>query len=352
MRRALIVSLVAILMLAHAPLRAADDLVYARLGDFLDALRIQAGIPGMAAAIVGKNDVEWERVFGVQDIERNIPTRIDTPMHLDGITEMFTASLVLRCVEEGRLSLDDQIGRFVVDSPDASLTIRQVLTHTSGSPDNPVYQFRPDRLDPLSAAIRSCTHDSFRETLANLFDRFAMVDSVPGPDVIYLVPPAEGVLTPEFERYSAVLARLAVPYAIDENRRASVTQYSAKTLTPTSGAISTIQDLEKFDLALKNGLLLQPDTLGAAWQAPVTTSGQRLPHGMGWFAQNYAGENVFWQFGAGDAGSSSLIITWPTRSLTLIIVANSNGLVKSFNLSGGDLTTSPFGRLFLNLFIR
>ena len=351
MRRILLALVGATLLLSLTPLQA-EDLVYARFGDFLESLRVQAGIPGMVAAVVGKTDVQWERVFGSADVERNIPTRIDTPMHVDGLTEMFTASLVLRCVEQGKLSLDDRIARFKASSPDAGLTIRQVLTHTTGSPENPIYQYRPDRLEILSLAVRACTQDSFRETLANLFDQFAMVDSVPGQDVVNLVPPAEGVLTPEFERYGRALDRMAVPYAVDANRRSSIAQYSAATLTSATGIISTVQDLEKFDLALKNGILLGPDTLALAWHAPVTSTGQRLPHGMGWFTQNYLGENVFWQFGVSENGSSSLLVTWPTRSLTFIVVANSTGLSKSFNLGAGDLTASPFGKTFLSLFIR
>ncbi len=351
MRRSFFILVVAVLLLVRAPL-GADDLVYTRFGDYLESLRVQAGIPGMVAAVIGRTSVQWERVFGAADVERNIPTRIDTPMHVDGLTEMFTASLVLRCVEEGRLSLDDRISRFRPSSPDGALTLRQVMTHTNGAPDNPVYQYRPDRLENLAIAIRTCTQDSYRETLANLFDQFAMIDSVPGPDVVGLVPPAEGVLTSEFERYARVLNRLAVPYAVDPVRRTSIGQYTATTLTPSAGIISTVQDLEKFDLALKNGVLIHADTLAEAWRAPVAANGQRLPHAMGWFVQSYLGENVYWQFGAGDNGSSSLMVTWPTRSLTLIVVANSNGLTKPFNLGAGDLQASPFGKLFLSLFIR
>src|SRR3954471_17550306 len=53
---------------------AADDFVLTRFSDYLDALRIQAGIPGMAAAIVGPTEVSWEGVFGRQDLERNLST--------------------------------------------------------------------------------------------------------------------------------------------------------------------------------------------------------------------------------------------------------------------------------------
>jgi CubicO group peptidase (beta-lactamase class C family) len=325
----------------RVPLHA-DDFVNGRLGEYLESLRIQAGIPGLAVAVVGRTDVLYERGFGYDDIEKNILTRADTPMHLDGLTEMFSASLVMRCVEQGRISLDNTVGQFKLNSPDADLTLRQVLTYTGDG----TYSYRPDRLAILSTVIRTCTNDSFRETLANLLDENGMADSVPGPDVIFLVPPAEGVLTSEFDRYSAILARLPVPYAIDGQKRATRTQYSATTLTPTSGLISTVDDIAKFDVGLKSGLVMQKDTLAQAWKA----SGG--PHGIGWFVQPYNSEYVVWQFGTGDNGSSSMYITLPARSITMILTANSTGIVTGFGLNSGDLMSSPFARVFLALYAR
>src|SRR5204862_3110006 len=129
--------------------------------------------------------------------------------------------LVMRCAEQGRLSLDNTIGQFKPTSPEANFTLKQVLTHTSDGS----YSYRPDRLGGLGTVIRTCTNDSFRETLANLLDQNGMSDSVPGPDVIYLVPPAEGVLTSEFDRYSRVIDRLAIPYAIDAQKKATRSTY-------------------------------------------------------------------------------------------------------------------------------
>ena len=330
----------------------ADDLVYARFGEYLESLRQQAGIPGLSAAIVGRTGVVWERATGYADVGRSVPMFMDTPVHIDGMTEAFSATLVLNCVEQGRLYLDDQVGKFQTGLSEPGATLRQVLTHTTGPADAASYAFRPERLGPVRAAVRSCTTDSYRETLASIFDRFAMIASVPGPDVATLVPPAEGVLTSEFERYNRVMARMATPYAVDSSRRATPVQYAEKTLSPSGGIISTARDLVQFDLSIKNDLLVTAELLAAAWRPPVSPNGQRLPHGIGWFVQTYNGEPVIWQYGMGDPGSSSLLIILPTRSLTLILLANSNGLVKSFNLSAGDLNTSPFGRLFLGAFIR
>jgi CubicO group peptidase (beta-lactamase class C family) len=178
-----------------------------------------------------------------------------------------------------------------------------------------------------------------------------MFNSVPGMDAIHLVPPAEDIPSPsEVQNYTQTLARLATPYAVDAYGHASPSQYTATTLTPAGGLISTVNDLAQFDLALKSGVLLWPDTLEAAWLPPLGANNQRLPHGLGWFVQSYNGEPVVWQFGVSENASSSLFITLPARGLTLIMLANSSGLVKTSALSAGDLTVSPFGRLFLGLF--
>jgi CubicO group peptidase (beta-lactamase class C family) len=346
-RRPPLVLTVAILLCVALPSHADDDPRLARFGDYVESLRTQAGIPGLAAVIVGNTDILWERAFGKQDIERSIPTTPITPFQLDGLTQMFTAALVLRCVEEGRLSLDDPIGQYASGSPEPAATLGQLLSHTSGPPNNLVFAYRPDRLDPLQFAVQACTGSSFRETLANQLDRLAMVDSVPGPDVIHVAPSADGFPDPvAVARYTSVLARLATPYA-----GTSVSHYSATTLTPESGLISTGPDVAQFVLALREGVLLSADTLALAWRAPLDRNGQPLPHGLGWFVQSYDGQTIVWQFGAGENGSSSLAVIVPGRGLTLLMFANSTGLVKPFALAGGDLTASPFGRLFLGLFV-
>lgn len=353
MRRHLLAAVAGLLLLARVPIQA-QDLVYARFGDYIESLRVQTGVPGLAAVIVGRNDVVWERGFGVQDVERNLPMRPDTPVLIDDLTQTVTAALLLRCVEEGRLSLDTPIGQFRRDVADPAVTLRQALTHTSGPAASPTFSYNSERIDPLAAPLRACTGDSYRENVANLMTRLAMTSSVPGLDVMGLEPPAEGIPSDdERSQYAAALSRLATVYAVDAQRRATITQPPFQSLTPSHGIVTTARDYAQFDLALRTGVLVRPETLAAAWRAPVDASGKPLPHAVGWFVQNYAGETVVWQFGTGgDQGSSSMVITLPARGVTLVLVANSTGLVRSFGLERGDIGTSPFARVFLALFTR
>ena len=342
----------ALALSVSALVRAADDFVLSRFSEYLDALRVQAGIPGLVAAIVGPSDVNWEGAFGQQNVERNIVTRLDTPFHLDGTTQAVVASLAVRCASDGWLTLDDPVRKFAPSSPDAGATIRQLLTHTTAGPNGLTFSYRPERLAPVAAAIEGCTDSTFRWGMSALFDRMAMIDSVPGADVVGLTAPAESFTASALGRFSDTLRRLAMPYAVDARGRATVSSYVASTLTPASGLISTVRDLEQFDLALKKGVLLRPEWQALMWSQPTNANGQPLPHASGWFVQSYNGERIIWQFGVSDGASSSMVITAPRRGLTLILLANSQGLARPFALSAGDVTVSPFARLFLSVFVR
>jgi CubicO group peptidase (beta-lactamase class C family) len=329
----------------------ADDFLLSRFSEYLNALRVQAGIPGLAAAIVGSSDLTWEGLFGYQDVERNLPVRFDTPFQLDDTTQAIVASLAVRCASEGRLSLDDPIGRFVPSSPEAGATVGQLLTHTFGPVSNRSFSYRPERLEPIAAAVAACSESTFRAAVAKLFEDVSMVDSVPGADIVRVVPPAEGFDAADLNRYADALRRLATPYAVDKRNRTTPSSYAASTLTPASGLISSIRDLEWFDLRLKDKFM-RPEWQALAWTPPTNASGRPLPHAYGWFVQDYNGDRLIWQFGVSDNASSSMIIMVPRRKVTLILLANSQGLARPFSLTEGDVTVSPFARLFLSIFVR
>lgn len=351
MRRIFLALTVAVALLARAPMRA-EDLGFTFFGDYLESLRRQAGIPGLSAVIVGPSDVLWTRAYGSQNVERNVAMRTDTPTPLDGLTQVMTASIVLRCVADGNLSLTDRVGKFAPESADAGATLAQLLSHTSGSADGATFDYRPDKLAPLARAIELCSGRSYRATVANWLDLMAMMDSVPGADAPHETPPDPDIAERDLLRYPDVLRRLATSYAVDRTGRSTPVAHPSLTLTPSSGLIASADDLAKFDLTLKRGLLVPPEFLAAAWRYPTGAGGQPLPHGLGWFVQSYNGSKVVWQFGVSDNASSSLVVTVLPKGLTLILLANSDGLAKPFALSAGDLTVSPFGKVFLGTFVR
>jgi len=359
MRRRLLLVTMAISLSASVLLQAADDFVVSRFSDYLEALRAQAGIPGLAVALIRADEVNWQQAYGRSDVEKNWGTTPSTAFQLDGMTEIVTATLVLRCVEEGRLTLDERVSKYspeLAGNADLDVTIRQALSHTTGPADALVYAYRPDRQNALGAAVAACRQEPFRQAVTKLLEQFGMFESVPGADAATLpqgtTAATDPALAATVARYSSVLDRLARPYSVDSKGRASPSTYTATKLLPVSGLISTVNDLARFDIALRKGDYVRAQTLNTAWTWPLDHSGLRLPHGLGWFVQQYNGERVVWQFGVSDNASSSMIITVPARGLTLILLANSQGLARPFSLAAGDVVVSPFARLFLQVFVR
>lgn len=329
------------------------DQFLSTLGGYIEALRVQTGIPGMVGAIVDDTGMMWAQPFGHRDIATTDPTRTDTPFQFDGLTQLVTTTLVLQCVDQGALTLDTRIGNFTPSSPEAGSTIAQVLTHTTGTAGNLSFTYNPARLESLKFVVETCSRMTFRQAVTKALQRLGMMDSVPGPDAPLPELSNADVASPaDASRYRSILFRLPTPYNVDAQNTPAVTSYKVNTLGAAYGLVSTAYDFAKFDLALKQDILLRRDTRTAAWSNPVNTNGQTLPHGLGWFVQTYNGEQVVWQYGISPAVSSSLVITLPGRNVTLVLLANSDALGKPPSLSAGDVTVSPFARVFLGLVVK
>jgi CubicO group peptidase (beta-lactamase class C family) len=120
------------------------------------------------------------------------------------------------------------------------------------------------------------------------------------------------------------------------------------TLSTTAGLAASAPDVVRFSVALEEGRLLSESSRTSAWTPPIGEAGQPLPYGLGWFVQNVKGHEVVWHYGHG-LESSSLIVRIPRRRLTLVILANSDGLSRWRGLGdSADVTVSPAATLFLN----
>ena len=178
-RTALVAFAAALVLLSQGAF--AQSLTVALFERYLDPLRIQAGIPGMSAAIVQGGRVVLKGGFGMADAERSIPATEDTPYEIADVTQTFGATLVLQLIERGRFDLVDRIQRWTPLIPQSQATIGQVLTHTSTG----TFFFDPSRFAALTEVVEYYSHRPFSKGLADeILDRLAMSDTVPGRNVI------------------------------------------------------------------------------------------------------------------------------------------------------------------------
>lgn len=327
------------------------SILYSLFERYLDALRQQTGIPGLSAVIVRHGTVDWERGFGFQDVEQNVPATPDTPYPVGSITQTLSAVMLGACAEQGQLDIDAPITEWVPDFPVPGATVRHLLAHASAAP--PAFQFHYDTAQyaALTAVGQSCADKSFRLNMSeSLLDRLAMVSSVPGEDLSDPAHPDRELFDEAHRaRFDAALARQAVPYRVDRSGRASRNLRPAPGFSAADGLVSTARDLARFEAALADGVLLRPQSLREAW-TPIMTGGTMLPTGLGWFIQPYESERLIWHFSLVPDAYSALILKMPARNLTLILLANSDGLSTGANLERGDVTNSPFVKVFLRLF--
>jgi CubicO group peptidase (beta-lactamase class C family) len=321
---------------------------------YLEPLRVQAGIPGLSAVLVLDGTVVWERGFGFQNLETRIRATPDTPYVVGDLSQTIAAVLLLQCVESRRLSLDEPVRRYGATLPEPGVTMRQLLSHTSSTNANGTFKYDPDRYAALTEVMTTCAPQPYRKSVSHrILEHLAMRDSVPGRDLQDPTVVPEGLYDPaHLERYGRVLERLAVPYRVDKRGRAARTELPVEGINAAVGLVSTARDLARFDAALDTTLLLE-ETRAMAWtnvaSGALTTS--VAPTGLGWFVQNYRGERVVWHYGLIPNAYSSLILKVPSRRLTVILLANSDGLNAPFNLHTGDVTRSVFANLFLRLIL-
>jgi CubicO group peptidase (beta-lactamase class C family) len=322
------------------------------LDSYLEALRLQSGIPGMSAAVVRDGVVLWEKGYGFQNIATRERATPSTPYLIGDASGMLAAVLILQCVEQRRLGLDTPLRQIGIDIPEAAATLRDLLSHRQPESQGEPFLYNPERYGQITAAIEWCAPQPYRKSVSHrILNRMAMVDSVPGTDLRdrNLLLPEALYDDSDLERYRRVLDRMAPGYRVDTHGRADRLELPAITMSAAGGLVSTVRDLARLDGGLDGGDLLLEETLAQAWLPVNGYRGTQIPTGLGWFVQSYNGQRVVWHFGNVPNAYSSLIIKLPERNVTFILLANSDRLVAPYQLPAGDVSRSPFATLFLKL---
>ena len=340
---------------------AAQDLPYQVFERYVEPLAQQMGMPGLSAVIIRNNRVAWRRGYGYADAENRIAATTDTPFAIGGVTQAITGVLIGICVDRHQLRVDQGIREFVPTFAQPA-SIRHVLAHASTGR----FQYDPAAFAGLTGVIEKCLNEPFRvATATEIIRRLSMTRSAPGLDVR---EPNSGVLAlfglPEAQHYSRVLEQLAMPYRIQDGRY-SRSEYPAFGLDAAGGLVASAEDLALFEGSLDDDPLnadnipISRSTLLQMWtqqtvdiaNASGNVQSVPLPTGLGWFVQTASGVPLVWTFGHIPDAGSALIVKMPSKRLTLIMLANSDGLTAGYNFEQGDVTTSPFVKVFLRLFI-
>ncbi|HEX9927806.1 MAG TPA: serine hydrolase domain-containing protein, partial [Pyrinomonadaceae bacterium] len=117
----------------------AQDATVTKVDEFIRAEMQKQKIPGVSLAVIKDGQIVYVKGYGFSNVEHQVPVKPETVFQSGSIGKQFTAAAVMMLVEEGKINLEDKIGKYFADAPETwrNITVRHLLTHTSGMGDYP-----------------------------------------------------------------------------------------------------------------------------------------------------------------------------------------------------------------------
>ena len=324
---------------------------------------------GIAAAVVRGNDTLLLKGYGKADVEWNVPLPVDAMFEIGSITKQFTAVALLQLRDEGKLSLDDDITKWLpdFDTRGNKVTLRRLLDHTSGikglteMPEfgNLASNSRYPR-DSAYALIRRYPFE-FKTGEAQIYNNSAfwllglVVEKASGmsyEDYVEkkLFAPL-GMKRSMYCNSAENVERRAHGYQVQNGviRRAPTNvhtwPFSAGSLCSTAG------DLVTWLRALHGGKVLSPTSYTEMTTGSKLNDGTQLRYGMGiGVGKDVRDLNVIGH-GGGIAGFTSEASWYPDAQAAVVVLMNSNGNIDPGAI-GGELAAEllPWTRPVLKQF--
>jgi CubicO group peptidase (beta-lactamase class C family) len=293
-------------------------------------------VPGASVLVLHDSEPLVRQAYGLAELGREIPTTSVTNYRLASLTKQFTAAAVLMLREEGALSLDEPVREWLPSPPEpaAGATLRELLTHTSGLID---YEdlIPPDRTGQLTDAdvlhlVESeprtyfVPGSSYRYSNGGYALLALVVERVSGKrfaaflqERIFWPLGMRGTVAHQ-EGTSSVTNR-AYGYSLVDGAWTRTDQNLTSAVLGDGGVYSSIDDLAKWDAASYDGRLLRPESWRLAFTPATATGDSATRYGFGW---RITGDTV-WHSGE-SIGFRNVIVRWPKRRLTVIILTNRN----------------------------
>lgn len=347
---------------AQSPEAAVD---YAEYGVFLDEFRKSQSIRAMTAVIVRDQEIVWEAAFGTSDDEGEIPTTIDTTFNIASVTKPIAAAAILKEAATGGLTLDVPLASdsgwdaFCKWFSGSGIIFGSGGTDQDGSDIQPVDCERDFRLrDILNMQVNGKQADRFVYNPMAFARIDRAIEGAGGRPLRAIV--RDNILTPAAMENVALgwhdpdggsaLRLLAPPFAVQEDGRTKKTSLGDDDFRAAAGIKASVRHLAKFDIALDKGALL-PDR----WMKRIFTEQAISPEGAyrwGWFVQDWNDNRLFWHSGWDPDRYSAIYLKLPKYRLTLIVLANGEGLWWDNSLARAEIQKSPVVARFLEQFVK
>lgn len=306
-----------------------------KIDDFVKGEMLKNRIPGLVLGIVDHGKLTT-RTYGYADLELDVKTTKDNIFEIGSITKQFTAFAAMILVEQGKLSLDDPVNKYIPEAPESwkSITIRNLLYQTSGLQD---YAFVPgiglvdefDRAKWMTEMTKLPL--DFQPGVAWSYSNsnYALmgwvIEKASGKDYAKFV--TENVLKPlgmsqtTFDdTYAVVKNRAHGYYNVDPKTQIRV-KPGSMTIQSDGSLMTTVADMAKWDAGLREGKILKKSSYDQIWARGVLNNGRQRFYGMGWNL-TLPDSPEYLAHGGNSVGYSAGFVRYPKDEISVIILGN------------------------------
>jgi CubicO group peptidase (beta-lactamase class C family) len=312
--------------------------------------------PGCALAVIQNGRIVYEHGYGQADLSHAAPITPTTPFHVASMSKQFTAAAIILLDEQGKLSLDDDIRKYLPELQDfgTTITIRQLLHHTSGL---------RDQWDLLNLAGWRYSLDLITDTdVMSLITRQKDLNFPPGSEYLYsntgftlsglIVKKASGLSLREFttknifeplgmknthfrDDHSEINKGEALGYVPNKDGVFHLSVTNFDTVGATS-LYTTVEDMAKWDENFYSPKVGGPDFTSRMTHTDKLTDGKDNHYAMGLVLGTYRGLPTV-EHSGGDAGYRSNIIRFPRQHFSVVTLCNTPAPPWMLNLKIADL---------------
>ena len=264
-----------------------------KVDDYIKTQMERQHIPGISLVVIQDQKIVKSEGYGLANVELNVPARPDTVYKIGSVSKQFIATGIMLLVQDGKISLDDNVSKFLEGTPDTwkPITVRHLLTHTSGivreAPGFDPLKIQADA-DVIKTAyslpLRFTPGEKYEYCNVGYFTLAEIISKVSGkpwPDFLNeRVFAPLGMNATRTTSMTELVPNRANGYIWSNGKLQNASTYFA--LRPSGALLSTVLDLAKWDEALQTGKLLKQPTLDQMWTPVKLNNGTTHPYGFGW----------------------------------------------------------------------
>lgn len=335
-----------LLLLLCFPMSVLGQINAEKVTSYLDSVMKARHIPGISVAIIQNSKTRYIQSLGSANLETNTLVTNESVFQLASLTKPFTAVCMMQLVEQGKIDLKNSITKYIDSLPESYklITVENLLTHTAGFQDqvNLVYDNSP----VMDVSTKKQLEIILQEPLL-----FAPGESCSYADPGYfllgmIIEETSGLKYKDYleqnifkplgmehslvENRWAIIENRVAPYRFINNELINGRRDYQHELPSHFGILSTVSDLIKWDLALRNKSIISSSSLNQMWTPAALNNGNDalawgINYGYGWMLGDIKG----YKYGEHGGFAGTHLLHFIDEDLSIIVLTNLDLMSKS-----------------------